>query len=92
MLASRETKATDCDKAEEHEGQTSHVDRGSTEAREEKPTNHAADDVASRKTNVQIKRCDRTEACSFQKHDAVTEDSVTAKDLGGPNDTVLVRC
>lgn len=34
MLASREPKATYCDEAEEHEGQTSHVYRSSTEARE----------------------------------------------------------
>ena len=89
MLAGAEAKATNCDKTEKHECQSSHVYSRSAKSGEQEPTDDTADDVASGKRDIEVERCDGIEACGFQENYAVAQDRITAENLSCPNDTVL---
>ena len=77
--------------AEEHERHATHVDGCSTEVREQKPANNAADNVTCRKGNVYVKRLEFSKSCGFKKHNRVAENGIATKDLGGPDDAILNR-
>jgi len=82
-------KPSYCHEAKEHEGQTAHVDSRPANMREEKPADDATDDVASGEGDVDIKGLKLRKARRFEEDDRVAKDGVAAKNLGGPNDTVL---
>lgn len=56
---------------------------------EQKPANHAANNVACGKGYVDVERLDFRKSRSSEKDDRVAKDGITAKDLGGPDYAVL---
>lgn len=92
VLPRDEVEPADDQQADEHEGQADHVDGGTAVVREEEPADDAADDVAGGEGDVDVEGLDLAEAGGLEEDDRVAEDSVAAENLGGPDDTVLLRC
>ena len=69
--------------------QTSHIDCRSANMWEEEPADDAANDIACRQRNVDVKGLELAEACPFQKDDRVPEDCIAAENLSRPNNAVL---
>lgn len=55
----------------------------------QKPANYAADNVACGQGDVDIERLDFRKPCRSEKDDRVAKDGIAAKNLGGPDHTVL---
>ena len=56
---------------------------------EQEPTNDSADDITGRERDVDIEGLDFGKASSLEEDNGVAENRITAKDLCGPNNTVL---
>ena len=91
VLAFNETECTYRNQAEEHERQTRHVNRCTSEVREKKPADNATNNVAGRQRDVDVEGLDFGEAGSFEEYDTVAEDGITTKDLRCPDNAILLQ-
>ena len=82
-------ETTNQDKNKEHGRQAAHVDCGSPETWHQELADNAADDVASRESDVNVEGLELGEAGSFQEDHRIAQNCVAAKDLSSPDDAIL---